>query len=143
MARPETVLVTGATGYIGGRLAPLLVEEGRSVRVLVRGETRARSRPWSDQVDVVTGDVFNPEALSKALAGVDSAYYLIHSMARGPDFHELDVEAARSFGKAARRAGVKRIIYLGGLGDPEANLSRHLRSRTRRLGMSLGKVAFP
>ena len=59
MARPETVLVTGATGYIGGRLAPLLVEEGRSVRVLVRGETRARSRPWSDQVDVVTGDVFN------------------------------------------------------------------------------------
>ena len=60
---------------------------------------------------------------------MDSAYYLIHSMARGPDFHELDVEAARSFGKAARRAGVKRVIYLGGLRDPEANLSRHLRSR--------------
>ena len=71
MARPETVLVTGATGYIGGRLAPLLVAEGRSVRVLERGETRARSRPWSDQVDVVTGDVFNPEALSKAL-GISS-----------------------------------------------------------------------
>ena len=71
MARPETVLVAGATGYIGGRLAPLLVEEGHSVRVLVCGETRAGSRPWSDKVDVVTDDVFNPAALSKAL-GISS-----------------------------------------------------------------------
>ena len=112
MARPETVLVTGATGYIGGRLVPLLVEEGRSVRVLERGETRARSHPWSDQVDVVTGDVFNPEALSKALAGVDPAYYLIHSMARGPDFHELD--GGRSFVRQGSQESRRQAHHLSG-----------------------------
>ena len=129
MERSDLVLVTGATGYIGGRLVPLLIEGGHRVRVLVRDESRVRSRPWSDQVDVATGDVFDSESLSKALAGVDYAYYLIHSMASGPRFHDLDVEAARNFGETARAAGVKRIVYLGGLGDPKANLSRHLRSR--------------
>ncbi|MDE2861580.1 MAG: DUF2867 domain-containing protein [Chloroflexota bacterium] len=129
MEHSGLVLVTGATGYIGGRLVPLLVEAGHRVRVLVRDESRVRSRPWSDQVEVATGDVFDPESLSKALAGVDYAYYLIHSMASGPRYHDLDVEAARKFGEAAWAARVKRVIYLGGLGDPKANLSRHLRSR--------------
>ena len=129
MAQPETVLVTGATGYIGGRLVPRLVEEGHRVRVLVRSESRARSRAWSEQVDVVVGDALSPQALSKALTGVDTAYYLIHSMSKRANFHELDVGIARTFGQEARKAGVRRIIYLGGLGDPNAKLSHHLRSR--------------
>ena len=123
MARPETILVTGATGYIGGRLVPRLIREGRQVRVLVRSRTRALSRSWSDQVEVVAGDALNPQTLSEALAGVDTAYYLIHSMSKGGDFHELDIQAARAFGEAAAKAGVNHIIYLGGLGVADANLS--------------------
>ena len=129
MARSETILVTGATGYIGGRLVPRLVEQGRRVRVLVRSRARALSRPWADQVEVAVGDVLNPQSLSQALEGVDTAYYLVHSMSKGGDFHELDIQAARMFGEAAAKAGVKRIIYLGGLGVADANLSPHLRSR--------------
>ena len=129
MARFETILVTGATGYIGGRLVPRLTREGRRVRVLVRSRARALSRPWSDQVEIAVGDVLNPRTLPTALEGVDTAYYLVHSMSRGGDFHELDVQAARAFGEAAAKAGVKRIIYLGGLGVADASLSPHLRSR--------------
>ena len=129
MARSETILVTGATGYIGGRLVPRLIREGRRVRVLVRSRKRALSRPWSDQVEIAVGDVLNPRTLPTALEGVDAAYYLVHSMSRGGDFHELDVQAARAFGEAAAKAGVKRIIYLGGLGVADASLSPHLRSR--------------
>ena len=129
MARSETILVTGATGYIGGRLVPRLTEEGRRVRVLVRSRARANSRSWVEQVEVAVGDVLNPQSLSQALAGVDTAYYLVHSMSKGGDFHELDIQAARTFGEAAADAGVKRIIYLGGLGVADADLSPHLRSR--------------
>ncbi len=129
MAGREVVLVTGATGYIGGRLTPLLVRDGRRVRVLVRSRSRAASRLWSEDVEVAVGDVLQPESLAEALEGIDTAYYMIHSMARGPDFHSLDLEAARAFGREAGKAGVRRIIYLGGLGDPQAALSRHLRSR--------------
>ena len=129
MARSETILVTGATGYIGGRLVPRLIRKSRRVRVLVRSRARALSRPWSDQVEIAVGDVLNPQTLPTALEGVDTAYYLVHSMSRGGDFHELDVQAARAFGEAAAKAGVKRIIYLGGLGVADASLSPHLRSR--------------
>ncbi len=129
MARSERILVTGATGYIGGRLVPRLLQEGYRVRVLVRSRVRVLSRPWSDQVEILTGDIFEPQTLAEVLAGVDSAYYLIHSMSQGSNFHNLDLEAARAFGQAAQRAGVDRIMYLGGLGDPEGNLSQHLRSR--------------
>ena len=142
MARPETILVTGAIGYIGGRLVPRLIQEGRRVRVLVCSRTRALSRSWSDQVEVAVGDALSPQALSKALAGVDSAYYLIHSMSKESNFHELDVQAARTFGQEARKAGVNRIIYLGGLGDPEADLSRHLRSR-QETGQALREGGVP
>ena len=128
MARSETILVTGATGYIGGRLVPRLIEEGRRVRVLVRSRARALSRSWADQAEVEVGDVLSPQSLSQALAGVDTAYYLVHSMSKGGDFHELDIQAACMFGEAAADAGVKRIIYLGGLGVADANLSPHLRS---------------
>ena len=129
MNPPATVLVTGATGYIGGRLTPRLLAEGHRVRVLARSAARVRSRSWADQVEIIEGDVLDRETLAQALAGVDCAYYLIHSMGSGSGFHELDVEAARRFGQAAREAGVRRIVYLGGLGDSQADLSQHLRSR--------------
>ena len=123
------VLVTGATGYIGGRQAPRLLDDGHRVRVLARSAARVRSRSWAERVKIVEGDALDRDTLSRALAGVDCAYYLIHSMGSGAGFHELDVEAARLFGQVAGEAGVRRIVYLGGLGDPKADLSRHLRSR--------------
>ena len=138
----RTVLVTGATGYIGGRLAPRLIEEGYRVRVLARSRSRILSRSWAEDVDVVEGDAHNRETLSEALSGVDYAYYLIHSMGSGPQFHELDTVLARTFGKAAGKADVKRIIYLGGLGDPEADLSKHLRSR-QETGQALREGGVP
>ena len=123
------ILVTGATGYVGGRLVPRLVEAGHSVRVMVRDPARLRGRAWVDSVSTVTGDVHAPETLGAALAGIDVAYYLIHGMSDSPDFAARDREAALRFGAAARAAGVQRIVYLGGLGDPAADLSHHLRSR--------------
>lgn len=124
------VLVTGATGYIGGRLVPELLAAGYVVRVLVRDPQRLQGRAWADQVEVATGDVFAPETLPAAMQNVESAYYLIHSMSGAADFQERDKVAARNFSRAAKEAGVEHIIYLGGLGDPdEEDLSVHLRSR--------------
>ena len=142
MTDQPTILVTGATGYIGGRLVPRLVEEGRRVRVLVRSRDRVLSRPWFEQVEVVVGDALDPQTLTEALTGVDTAYYLVHSMSRGRRFHEVDMRVAKAFGQAAKEAGVGRIIYLGGLGDPEANLSRHLRSR-QESGQALREGGVP
>ena len=142
MARSKRILVTGATGYIGGRLVPRLLQEGYHVRVLVRSRVRVLSRPWSDQVEILTGDIFDPQTLAEVLTGVDSAYYLIHSMSRGSNFHNLDLEAARAFGQAAQKAGVNRIVYLGGLGNPEGNLSQHLRSR-QETGQALREGGVP
>ncbi len=142
MSKPETILVTGATGYIGGRLVPRLIEDGRRVRVLVRSRFRALSRPWAEQVEIAVGDVLTPQAMSEALAGVDTSYYLVHSMSGSSDFHELDMRAARAFGRAAKDAGVGRIIYLGGLGDPGADLSPHLRSR-QETGQALREGGVP
>jgi uncharacterized protein YbjT (DUF2867 family) len=123
------VLVTGSTGYIGGRLAPRLLDDGWRVRCLVRDPRRLEGRPWTGRAEIVQGDVLRPETLAAALRGVRFAYYLVHGMAGGADFHERDLAAARNFGAAAREAGVEQIVYLGGLGDPETDLSRHLRSR--------------
>ncbi len=123
------ILVTGVTGYIGGRLVPRLLEAGYRVRVLVRDPARLQGRPWLEQVDVHQGDVLHPESLKPALASVSAAYYLIHSMRGNADFHQLDLTAARNFGTAAQAQGVQQIIYLGGLGDPATDLSQHLQSR--------------
>lgn len=142
MSPTGTVLVTGATGYIGGRLVPRLLREGRRVRVLVRSRTRALSRPWAEQVEIAVGDALDHETLLEALDGVDTAYYLIHSMSSGSDFHDMDIRAARTFGRAASEAGVKNIIYLGGLGESDADLSRHLQSR-HETGEALRKAGVP
>ncbi len=131
MAIKPLLLVTGATGYVGGRLVPRLLDAGYRVRVLVRGDpNRLLGRPWADRVQVVTGDLLQPATLSPAvMEGVSAAYYLIHSMATSPTFAERDIEAATEFGRLAAAAGLQRIIYLGGLGDPDSGLSEHLRSR--------------
>jgi hypothetical protein len=123
-------LVTGATGYIGGRLAPRLLEAGHSVRCLSRSAGRLRDVPWAGRVEVVEGDLADPASLPAAFAGVDVAYFLVHSLGqRG--FERLDRTAAGNFAAAAAAAGVRRIIYLGGP-EPPASVrqSAHLRSRT-------------
>jgi uncharacterized protein YbjT (DUF2867 family) len=125
----DIVLVTGATGYIGGRLVPRLLEAGHRVRCLVRDPGRLDGRPWRSRVEVVRGDMLDAASLDAATRGVTTAFYLVHSMAGGEDFHERDIVAARNFGEAMKRAGGRRIIYLGGLGDPASGLSEHLRSR--------------
>jgi len=136
------VLVTGATGYVGGRLVPRLLENGHRVRCLVRDPSRLQGRSWISQVEVIQGDVLSSVGLTKALSGVTTAYYLIHSMTSTPDFHERDLYAANNFAAAACQAGVQRIIYLGGLGDPKANLSLHLRSR-QETGRALSAHGVP
>jgi uncharacterized protein YbjT (DUF2867 family)/uncharacterized protein YndB with AHSA1/START domain len=142
MMSNQPVLVTGATGYIGGRLVPALLEKGYAVRVFVRSPARLAGRSWVDRVDVVQGDVLVPETLGPALEGIQAAYYLIHSMQGSDDFHRRDLIAARNFSRAAHKAGVERIIYLGGLGDPEADLSEHLKSR-QETGQALTESGVP
>lgn len=136
------VLVTGATGYVGGRLVPRLIDAGHRVRCLVRDPSRLEGRPWLRQVDVVRGDVLDDASLGPALDGIEVAYYLVHSLGSGREFHERDARAARAFGHAARKAGVRRLIYLGGLGDPSAELSEHLRSR-QQTGDALREAGVP
>jgi uncharacterized protein YbjT (DUF2867 family) len=136
------ILVTGVTGYIGGRLVPRLLDAGYRVRVLVRDPARLQGRPWLPQVDVYQGDVLTPETLAPALQNVSAAYYLIHSMRGNPDFHQRDLTAARNFGTAAQAQGVQHIIYLGGLGDPSTDLSQHLQSR-QQTGEALREAGVP
>jgi uncharacterized protein YbjT (DUF2867 family) len=141
MARLK-ILVTGASGYIGGSLVPRLLQSGYPVRVLVRNPNHLQWKPWRDQVEVAQGDVLEPETLPAVLAGIDVAYYFIHSLYAGAGFHDLDLIAARSFAQAAQAAGVQRIIYLGGLGDPSDSLSEHLRSR-QLTGAALRAAGVP
>ncbi|MFF3615471.1 SDR family oxidoreductase [Streptomyces sp. NPDC002580] len=125
-------LVTGATGYIGGRLVPELLAEGYRVRCLARSPAKLRDYPWAGQAEVVRADVTDAASVAEAMRGCDIAYYLVHALGSGHDFEKTDREAARIFGEQARAAGVRRIVYLGGLtpeGVPEEELSPHLRSR--------------
>ncbi|MDQ5831606.1 MAG: NAD(P)H-binding protein, partial [Actinomycetota bacterium] len=122
------VLVTGATGYIGGRLLPVLEASGIRLRCLARRPAALEPRV-APTTEVVAGDLFDPASLDRALAGIGVAYYLVHSMGARGDYLEKDRVAARNFGEAARRAGVRRIVYLGGLATGEEALSKHLRSR--------------
>ncbi len=112
MTASRLILVTGATGYVGGRLVPRLLDAGYRVRCLVRDPARLQGRPWLAKVEVVPGDVLKPDTLAAAMAGVRDVYYLVHSLGGGSDFSQRDLAAARNCGAAARAAGVERILYL-------------------------------
>jgi uncharacterized protein YbjT (DUF2867 family) len=124
----DLVLLTGATGYVGGRLLGALREVGRRVRCAAREPEFLRPRVAAD-TEIVRADVLDSESMMVALRDVDVAYYLVHSMGATGSFEEADRAGARTFAAAAQAAGVRRIIYLGGLGEPGAGLSPHLRSR--------------
>jgi uncharacterized protein YbjT (DUF2867 family) len=132
----STVLVTGATGFIGRRLVPVLVDQGHTVRAMTRNPAT-----YDGPGEAVGADVMDPASLEDALAGVDVAIYLVHSL-DDPDFERKDAEAARNFGRAAAKAGVRQIVYMGGLGDDGDDLSPHLRSRREVEGI-LGEDGVP
>ena len=123
-------LVTGATGYIGGRLVPRLLERGFAVHALARNPEKLSAVPWRDRIEVAKGDLGDPASLEAAFDGVDVVYYLVHSMGFEKDFAGAERRAALNVVNAARRAGVRRIIYLSGLHPAGAELSPHLESRT-------------
>jgi uncharacterized protein YbjT (DUF2867 family)/tryptophan-rich sensory protein len=122
------ILLTGATGYVGGRLLSLLQQQAIQVRCLTRRPEALRERV-NATTEVVPGDVFDPQSLPSAFEGVETAYYFVHSMGDHRDFEAQDRIAAENFARAATHAGVRRLVYLGGLGNPDDKLSKHLRSR--------------
>ncbi|MGH3457774.1 SDR family oxidoreductase [Aeromicrobium sp.] len=122
-------LVTGATGYIGGRLVPELLDAGHDVHVLVRHADKARAHLWADEVEIVVGDATAADDVRSALDDVDVAYYLLHSIGTGGDFADTERRMASTFAEAAADTGVQRIVYLGGMVPEDEELSEHLRSR--------------
>ena len=127
-ANRRLVLLAGATGYVGGRLIPLLEAKDVALRCLARNPEKLHPHVTAE-TEVVQGDVLDPASLERAMQGVTAAYYLVHLMKSSADFEKEDRQAAQNFVQAARQAGVGRIIYLGGLGDDGGKLSPHLRSR--------------
>ncbi len=144
-AQPERIAIAGATGYIGGRLAPLLLQSGRQLRCLVRSPKKLEGRWWTSGqgVEVRQTNLSDKEALQQALTGCTAAYYLVHSMmsAKG-EYARRDLELAATFAQAAREAGLGRIIYLGGLGETGPGLSEHLTSR-RDVETALASTGVP
>ena len=132
------VLVTGATGFVGSRLVPVLLAAGHDVRALVRDPD---SYDPPEGVEVFSGDLLEPGSFDAALEGADAAYYLVHSMQAGADFEERDRRAARNFQVAADGAGLDRVVYLGGLGEEGEDLSAHLQSR-REVEDVLGQADY-
>lgn len=122
------ILLTGATGYIGGRLLPRLLQKGHRVRCMAR-HPEVLATQLKSGAEVISGDVILRESLTPAFQGMEVAYYLIHSLGSGADFEEQEFRGAKNFADAAQQAGVKKIIYLGGLGSQDSDLSKHLRSR--------------
>jgi uncharacterized protein YbjT (DUF2867 family) len=123
-------LVTGATGYIGGLLAPALIERGRRVRAMARTPKKLDGVPWRDAAEVVRGDLTDPESLVSAFEDVDVVYYLVHSMGTSKDFVAEEKRSAQNVVAAAKKAEVRRVVYLSGLHPDDVELSRHLASRT-------------
>jgi uncharacterized protein YbjT (DUF2867 family) len=130
------ILVTGATGFIGRRLVPALIEQGHEVRAMTR-----RPESYDGPGDAVAGDVSDPGSLVEPLSGVEIAYYLVHSL-DDADFERKDADAARAFAKAAADQGVRQIVYMGGLGEEGSEMSSHLRSR-REVEELLGETGVP
>ena len=126
---PALCLVTGATGYIGGRLIVELLKHGYRVRILARNAARLKYHPWIDQVEISEGDAHNPAVLAEAMIGVDVAYYLLHALMSKDDFEQEEREMAEGFGASAKSASVKRIVYLGGIIAPNEVMSPHLQAR--------------
>ncbi|MDP2014799.1 MAG: SDR family oxidoreductase [Actinomycetota bacterium] len=137
-------LVTGATGYVGGRLIPELLERGFTVRVLARSPEKLRDIPWVGQVQIVSGDALDPASVVEALDGVDVAYYLLHSLQQGPQLEQTELAMAQTFATAAQQQSVGKIIYLGGLVPPlsEQDMSPHMRSRMK-VGQALRASGVP
>ncbi|HEY8588363.1 MAG TPA: NAD(P)H-binding protein, partial [Naasia sp.] len=137
-AGPKTCLVTGATGYVGGRLVPELLDAGHRVRVLTRSPERLRDHPWADRVEIARADAGDAEAVAAACAGVDVVYYLIHALGGGPSFEATDRHTAQVMARASKGAGVGRLVYLGALEPEGEELSPHLRSRVEVAEILLG-----
>ena len=127
VATPLRVLVTGGSGYVGGRLVPALLERGHRVRCVVRNPRKLDPATWSEQIEVVQADI--ADDLREAMAGIEVAVFLVHSIGEGNDWVARERAIAENFRRAAEAAGVRRIVYLGGLGDDHSELSVHLRSR--------------
>lgn len=141
---PRRVLVTGATGYLGGRLAPRLLEAGYTVRVLARNPDKLEGVPWAADVEIARGDLGDRDSLKKAFVDVDVVYYLVHSMGSpgDGDFAKTERESAENVAAVAEEAEVRRIVYLGGLHPEEGELSEHLESRAE-VGRILIESAVP
>ncbi|MFL6179048.1 MAG: SDR family oxidoreductase [Actinomycetes bacterium] len=140
--RQQRVLVTGATGYIGGRLVPELLNAGFDVRVLARRPERLRDQPWADRIHITAGDASNADDVAEALEGIDTAYYLLHSLITGKGFEDVESSMAQTFADAARAQGVGRIVYLGGLEPPSEKPSPHMKSRLK-VGQILRESGVP
>jgi len=128
---PARVLVTGATGYVGGRLVRELLAHDYRVRVLVRDAHRLQDYPWKDRVEIVEGDALDPKALSLALKDIDLAYYMLHALMVSKNFEQLEEDLARTFGEIAKSSGVRRIVYLGGITSSDDSLSPHMSARAK------------
>ena len=141
MSQARKILVTGASGYVGGRLVTALLADGVDVRVFVRDANKAQSHSWAKQVEIATGNASDFESTKAALTGVHTAYYLLHSINLGPNFDEIESAMARNFAQAAQSCGVKQIVYLGGINN-DAKTSKHLTSRANT-GKELATTSVP
>lgn len=140
--QPKRILVTGASGYIAGKLVPRLLKAGYLVRCMVRDADKIAHQPWVEKVEIAIADVTQPASLSAALHQIDAAYYLIHNMSSGHGYQQIELNGAENFARAAEQAGTQHIIYLGGLADPKAKIAPHMRSRIET-GITLRNQAVP